>query len=164
MCILTTGRISSLEHKNDATLPWSICGVDAFSIFPLFIGLRERKREECGCLSYFMCHWLPQSVVKNVLCVCKASSCLLRHSFPLPHFLFCCLTFSPLIFSHLHVSALRAGLTTHLLESDYLLQHTVLHIQHKQKRKPKYLHWKKLQELFMPHPRIHFIPCWTIAQ
>lgn len=62
-------------------LPWSVCGVAAFSIF-LLLSCSAINSGECCCLSYFMCHWLPQSVV-NVHGVYKASSCLLLHLFPL---------------------------------------------------------------------------------
>lgn len=96
MCILKTGRNSSLSNeKMMPALAWSVCGVAAFSIF-LFLSCSPINSGECCCLSYFMCHWLPQSAVKNVHCVYEASSCLLLHSFPLPYSPFCCLIFSPL--------------------------------------------------------------------
>lgn len=68
MCSLKIGRNSSLaDEKMMPALPWSVCGVAAFSIFLfLFLSCSAINSGECCCLSYFMCHWLPQSVVKNV--------------------------------------------------------------------------------------------------
>lgn len=56
------------------TLPWSVCGVCkcAFSVC-FFLSCCAINSGECYCLSYFMCHWLPQSLMKNVHCICKQS-------------------------------------------------------------------------------------------
>lgn len=70
------------EWKNDATsaLECIWCGQ-----FLLFLSCSTINSGECCCLSYFMCHWLPQSQVKNAHHIYKASSCLPLHSLALLH-------------------------------------------------------------------------------
>lgn len=64
------GRNSSARVKSARvpTLPRSVYGVAAFSIF-FFLSRSAINSWECRCLSYFMCHWLQQSLVKNFHCV-----------------------------------------------------------------------------------------------
>lgn len=108
MCILKIGRNSSLaDEKMMPTLPWSVRGVAAFSIF-LFLSCSAINSGECCCLSYFMCHWLPQWRMFTAY-IHKASSCLLLHSFPLPHSPYCCRVFSPHLLSMLYPE--RPGLS-----------------------------------------------------
>lgn len=51
------------------TLPRSVYGVAAFSIFFFFLSCSAINSWECCCLSYFMCHWLQQSLLENFHCV-----------------------------------------------------------------------------------------------
>lgn len=75
MCIRKMRCNYSLAiEKTMPTLPWSVCGVCmcAFSVC-YFLSCCAINSGECYCLSYFMCHWLPQSLMKNVHCICKQS-------------------------------------------------------------------------------------------